>query len=177
MREPFIVNVADAPAYRHPAAGAVVMFEQLNQPFPEVGINIRILQAGQSNAYHHSENQQEDFLVLGGRCTLILDGTEHELHAWDFVHCPAGTRHAFVGAGDGPCWILMIGARRPDEQIEYPVARRLPSTALPSLSPPQIPTSRTRTVRVPGSPPDRRGRQGQDDRQGRRSRFLDLRRL
>ena len=121
------------------------MFEQLNQPFPEVGINIRILQAGQSNAYYHSENQQEDFLVLGGRCTLILDGTEHELHAWDFVHCPTGTRHAFVGAGDGPCW----------------------STALPSLSPPQIPTSRTRTVRVPGSPPDRRGRPGQDDLQGR----------
>jgi hypothetical protein len=82
--------------------------------------------------------------VLGGRCTLILDGTEHELHAWDFVHCPTGTRHAFVGAGDGPCW----------------------STALPSLSPPQIPTSRTRTVRVPGSPPDRRGRQGQDDLPG-----------
>ena len=51
MREPFIVNVADAPAYRHPVAGAVVMFEQLNQPFPEVGINIRILQAGESNAY------------------------------------------------------------------------------------------------------------------------------
>ena len=48
MRESFIVNVADAPAYRHPAAGAVVMFEQLNQPFPEVGINIRILQAGES---------------------------------------------------------------------------------------------------------------------------------
>ena len=64
---------------------------------------------------------QEDFLVLGGRCTLILDGKEHELHAWDFVHCPAGTRHAFVGAGDGPCWILMVGARRPDERIEYTV--------------------------------------------------------
>ena len=86
------------------------MFEQLNQPFPEVGINIRILQAGQSNAYYHSENQQEDFLVLGGRCTLILDGTEHELHAWDFVHCPTGTRHAFVGAGDGPCWTGPHGA-------------------------------------------------------------------
>ena len=121
MPEPLIVNVADAPAYRHPAAGEVIMFEQHNRPFREVGINIRILQAGQSNAYYHSENQQEDFLVLGGRCTLILDGHEHELHAWDFVHCPAGTRHAFVGAGDGPCWILMVGVRRPDERIEYPV--------------------------------------------------------
>jgi hypothetical protein len=25
----------------------------------------------------------------------------------------------FVGAGDGPCAILMTGARRPDERIEY----------------------------------------------------------
>ena len=81
IRETFIVNVADAPAYLHPAAGAVVMFEQLDQPFPEVGINIRILQPGQSNASYHSENQQEDFLVLGGHCTLILDGKEHELRA------------------------------------------------------------------------------------------------
>ena len=73
------------------------MFEQLNQPFPEVGINIRILQAGQSNAYYHSENQQEDFLVLGGRCTLILDGTEHELHAW--TSCTAQRGHDTPSSG------------------------------------------------------------------------------
>jgi uncharacterized cupin superfamily protein len=121
MREAFVVNVADATGYRHHAAGAVVAFEELNHPFPEVGINIRILQPGQFNAYYHSENQQEDFLVLGGECTLILDGKEQNLHPWDFVHCPPGTRHAFVGAGDGPCWILMVGARRADEQLEYPV--------------------------------------------------------
>ena len=32
------------------------------------------------------------------------------------------TRHIFVGAGDGPCAILMIGAR-PDEPLHYPVSR------------------------------------------------------
>jgi uncharacterized cupin superfamily protein len=121
MRSPFVVNVTDAPAYRHPSFGSVVVFEPDDQPFPEVGINIRVLQPGESNAAYHSENQQEDFLVLGGRCTLILDGAERELSAWDFVHCPAGARHAFVGAGDGPCWILMIGARGRDEQLDYPV--------------------------------------------------------
>ena len=46
----------------------MVMFEQHDQSFPEIGINIRILQTGQSNAYYHSENQQEEFLVLGGEC-------------------------------------------------------------------------------------------------------------
>ena len=43
------------------------------------------------------------------------------MRAWDFLHCPAGTEHVFVGAGDGPCAILMIGSRRPD--VPYPVSQ------------------------------------------------------
>jgi uncharacterized cupin superfamily protein len=38
------------------------------------------------------------------------------------VHCPAGTEHAFVGAGDGPCAILMVGTRGPDTTSFYPVS-------------------------------------------------------
>ena len=33
-----------------------------------------------------------------------------------------GTEHIFVGAGDGPCVILMAGTRTPDEQLHYPVS-------------------------------------------------------
>src|SRR5437588_8210287 len=40
----------------------------------------------------------------------------------DFVHCPPGTEHVFVGAGDGPCAILMAGARGEDWQVHYPVS-------------------------------------------------------
>lgn len=32
------------------------------------------------------------------------------------------TRHVLVGAGDGPCAILMVGARLDDEQLEYPAS-------------------------------------------------------
>ena len=32
-----------------------------------------------------------------------------------------GTRHITVGAGDGPCAILMYGMRSPDATILYPV--------------------------------------------------------
>ena len=42
------------------------------------------------------------------------------MRKWDFVHCPAGTAHVFVGAGDGPCALLMIGSRREDAP-HYPV--------------------------------------------------------
>lgn len=48
---------------------------------------------------------------LSGACTLIVEEQERPLRRWDYFHCPAGTRHVIVGAGDGPCVVLMVGAR------------------------------------------------------------------
>ena len=59
--------------------------------------------------------------MLSGECTLIVEEEERPLRQWDYFHCPAGTRHVIVGAGDGPCAILMLG-KRPDEPIHYPVS-------------------------------------------------------
>ena len=69
---------------------------------------------------YHAESSQEDFLVLAGTCLLIVEEEERELRAWDFVHCPPGTRHTFVGTGDEPCVIFMTGARQEDGTIVYP---------------------------------------------------------
>jgi uncharacterized cupin superfamily protein len=121
MSEPFVVNVAHAPAMSFPGSGIFAAFEDPMEPFPDFGINIHVLQPGEPNAKYHVENVQEDFLVLGGRCTLILNGEESQLGQWDFFHCPAGTEHVFIGAGDGPCWILMVGARGPGARAHYPV--------------------------------------------------------
>ena len=33
------------------------------------------------------------------------------MRQWDFVHCPAGTKHIIVGAGAGSSGILAVGAR------------------------------------------------------------------
>jgi hypothetical protein len=41
--------------------------------------------------------------------------------AWDFFHSPPRTEHAFVGAGDRPCVILMVGAHFGPE-ARYPVS-------------------------------------------------------
>jgi uncharacterized cupin superfamily protein len=60
--------------------------------------------------------------VLSGECRLLVEGGERLLRPWDFFHCPAGTEHVFVGAGDGRCVILMAGARREDEQLLYPAS-------------------------------------------------------
>jgi hypothetical protein len=40
-----------------------------------------------------------------------LEGQERPLRRWDFVHGPAGTKHVIVGAGEGTCVVLAIGAR------------------------------------------------------------------
>jgi uncharacterized cupin superfamily protein len=60
---------------------------------------------------YHWEADQEDFLVLSGRALLIVEGEERPLRQWDFVHCPPQAKHTIVGAGDGPCVVLAVGAR------------------------------------------------------------------
>ena len=72
---------------------------------------------------YHAEDSQEDFLVLHGECLLLVEGEERRLRAWDFVHCPNWTEHVFVGAGDGPCAILMVGTRKHErDKVVYPVS-------------------------------------------------------
>jgi uncharacterized cupin superfamily protein len=122
MSKPFIVNVADAQSRAYPGAGEYVRFEADDDRFEEYGINIHVLAPGEPNAKYHAENNQEDFLVLSGEAIAIIDGVEHNLRAWDFVHCPPGTAHVCVGAGDGPCAILMVGSRKGDgDEVVYPL--------------------------------------------------------
>src|SRR5579871_963439 len=77
----------------------------------QVGVNLFVLEPGQPMAMYHWEADQEGFLVLSGEAILIIDGEERTIRQWDYVHCPPGVPHTRVGAGDGPCVILAIGAR------------------------------------------------------------------
>jgi uncharacterized cupin superfamily protein len=79
--------------------------------FPQLGINLNVLQPGQPMGMYHREHAQEGFLVLAGTCLLIVDGEERALETWDFFHCPPRTEHIIVGAGDGPAVVLAVGAR------------------------------------------------------------------
>ena len=122
MSEQFVMNMADAPTISHSCRATIIDFEGRDRrSWPDTGVNVQILQPGQPNCKYHSEPVQEDFLVLHGECIVILEGEERPLRQWDFVHCPAGVEHVFVGAGDGPCAVLMIGSRRKDE-AHYPVS-------------------------------------------------------
>jgi uncharacterized cupin superfamily protein len=120
----FVVNARDAAWWRHrDVFGFGCPFGSRDDTlFPELGITLRVLQPGEPNCRYHAESTQEDFLVLQGECLLLVEGQERPLKAWDFVHCTGGTEHVFVGAGSAPCVILMTGARRPDDDIVYPVS-------------------------------------------------------
>lgn len=122
----FVVNIADAPAAWSHFGGFSVGFEGSQPParFPHFGINVQVLQPGERNAMYHQEHSQEAFLVLQGQCIAIVEEQERHLRQWDFVHCPPGTAHVFVGAGDGPCAMLMVGARLRDQRggIRYPTS-------------------------------------------------------
>jgi uncharacterized cupin superfamily protein len=115
-----IINLASAPALGHSRRSTSIELEPDGMQWPDTGVNIQIMEPGQPNCRYHHEPVQEDFLVLYGECIVILDSEERPLAQWDFVHCPAGTDHVFVGAGDGPSAVLMIGSRREDE-AHYPV--------------------------------------------------------
>jgi uncharacterized cupin superfamily protein len=127
----FVVNVGEAAWLKNDRFGARCVFEadkpvlrqrpELGvQRFPDLGVTLQVVHPGQPSGLYHAESQQEDFLVLAGECVAIVEGEERVLRAWDFLHCPPGTAHCFVGAGTGPCVILMVGARSGDREIRYP---------------------------------------------------------
>jgi uncharacterized cupin superfamily protein len=116
----YVINARDAEWVTSPKFGCEPVF-QGDVRFTEVGFHVGIVKPGQPTCYYHGENQQEDFLVLAGECILLVEGAERPLKAWDFVHCPPWTEHVFVGAGDEPCLIIAVGARKPGEEIIYPV--------------------------------------------------------
>ena len=85
--------------------------------FEMLGFGITVLGPGQPLSMYHWETDQEDFLVLDGTATLIVEGQERPLRKWDFVHCPPHTEHTIVG---GPCVVLGVGSRTSDDG-EYTV--------------------------------------------------------
>ncbi len=135
----FILNLADAIGVASERTGTYSHAEPPER-FPDYGFGVHILWPGQANGLYHEESNQEDFLVLSGECIAIVEEQERRLGPWDHFHSPPGTRHILVGAGEGPCAILMVGTRSPDRTIHYPaseVAARHGASAAKATSMPR----------------------------------------
>jgi uncharacterized cupin superfamily protein len=119
----YIVNLADAAGRRSDDFGKAARLEGEGEArFPQFAMNVRVLEPGEPNCLYHRENLQEAFLVLGGECIAIVEEEERPMRKGDFLYAPPGTNHVFVGAGDGPCTILMVGSRSIPEEVVYPVS-------------------------------------------------------
>ncbi|HEX2292380.1 MAG TPA: cupin domain-containing protein [Gaiellaceae bacterium] len=123
----FVVNARDAAWMSHESGLGVCIFESDDYVLrgrpdlteyvkPGAGFTLRVFAPGRPSTGYHAESVQEDFLVVLGECILIVEDQERHLRTWDYVHCPAGTAHAFVGAGDGPCVIVGAGERNLDDE-------------------------------------------------------------
>ena len=117
----FILNLADIAWATVPGNGTWCVFESEAAPSPRLGIGVHILNPGETPGYYHAETEQEGFLVLSGECIAVVEGQERRMRPWDYLHCPPGTNHITVGAGEEPCAILMVGTRSPAHGIHYPV--------------------------------------------------------
>jgi uncharacterized cupin superfamily protein len=123
----FVVNARDAAWVNNARSGGVSIFESddfvlrgrpdLDEYVkPGAGFTLRVVSPGQPTGRYHAESVEEDFFVLMGECILIVEDEERQLRTWDYVHCPAGTAHTFVGTGEGPCVIVCAGNRDFDDE-------------------------------------------------------------
>jgi uncharacterized cupin superfamily protein len=136
----FVVNARDARWTRYERRGQSTSFDADPElEFPDLGVRLEVLLPEQPSGLYHAEAGQEDFLVLSGECILVIEGEERRLKPWDFVHCPPWTEHIFVGAGDGPCAIFMVGVRSGEWRVTYPrseLAARFGASAAADTSDP-----------------------------------------
>ena len=114
----FVLNAREARWRHREGRGEALVFQGADH-FPQVGINLFVLGPGEPMSMYHWEADQEDFLVLAGEALLIVEGEERPLRQWDFVHCPPGTEHDILGAGDTRCVILAVGARQHQESAGW----------------------------------------------------------
>ena len=106
----FVVNARESRWRDEGPLGSYCTFEGKRR-FPHFGINISVLEPGETMGMYHREKGQEAFLILAGECTLIVEGKERRLVSWDFFYCAPGTEHIIVAAGQQSAVVLAVGAR------------------------------------------------------------------
>jgi len=106
----FVVNARESRWKEEGSLGSYCTFEGKRR-FPNFGINVSVLEPGEKMGMYHRENAQEAFLVLDGDCTLIVEGEERRLNAWDFFYCPPRTEHIIVAGPGQRAVVAAVGAR------------------------------------------------------------------
>ena len=89
----FVVNVRDAEWWFAATRGARCAFENeygdAPVEFGQLGINVTVLESGQTVLYR-AESNQEGFLVLSGECALIVEDESDASGLGTFFSVPHG---------------------------------------------------------------------------------------
>jgi quercetin dioxygenase-like cupin family protein len=73
------------------------------------GMNQIVLQPGQRGRIHRHRAQEEVYLVLEGRLTLLIEGEESELGEGELIRVAPQIRRQLVNRGPGRLVLLALG--------------------------------------------------------------------
>jgi mannose-6-phosphate isomerase-like protein (cupin superfamily) len=73
------------------------------------GLNQIVLQPGQRGRIHRHQRQEEVYVVLEGRLTLLLEGEESELGQGELIRVAPNVRRQLVNRGPGRVVLLALG--------------------------------------------------------------------
>jgi uncharacterized cupin superfamily protein len=107
----YVLNARDCPWVDGPTGAYCGFEDEENNPFEQLGLNVRVLQPGQAIGMYHYESGQEDFLVLDGEGIAIVESEVRPLRRWDLLHCEPGVAHMIKATGDAPLLLVCAGAR------------------------------------------------------------------
>jgi len=105
----FVVNARESRWGDEGSLGSYCTFEGKRR-FPHFGINISVLESGETMGMYHREKGQEAFLVLAGEHP-DRGGQETSTDDVGFLLLPSQTDHIIVAAGDQSAVVLAVGAR------------------------------------------------------------------
>jgi quercetin dioxygenase-like cupin family protein len=75
------------------------------------GINVIVLEPGQRNRIHRHARQEEVYIVLEGKLTLIVEGEPQEYVVGDVVRVAPPVRRQLVNRGDVDLRLLALGGQ------------------------------------------------------------------
>jgi len=79
------------------------------------GLNLIVLQPGQTGRIHRHERQEEVYLVLEGELSLMLEGEEHRVPTGGIVRVAPDVRRQLVNRRPQRLALLALGGATPHE--------------------------------------------------------------
>lgn len=103
-----IVDAGDvAPIWTGPAGGTARLLLTNSRPAPVEFWRWELHPGERHDSNAHPPGVTETLTVIRGRLLLVLGRDRHALHAGQTTAYAADVRHAYEGAGRGPCQLVM----------------------------------------------------------------------